>query len=428
MIRSIIKQDVVRNALTLITGTSVAQAIPIAIIPILTRLYTPEDFGLFALYIAIVSIFGVMATARYEVAIMLPEQDTDAANIAVLAAIIGIFLGLVLLVIVLLGRTQIANLLGNPDIAPWLFLAPVSVAVIGVYQSANGWATRRKYFANIVTSRVTESGTTAGMQLALAPIKLTGGLIVGSVFGKLVACWVLLRRIWENDKGLITGASKTRMLDNARQYSDFPKYSVGGAFFDTAAQQLPILFITRFFNPTTTGYFSLTFRVLSMPISLVSSAIGQVLFQRITELQRSNPEALRGYIFRVFVLLLVLVSPIVPILWFYGEPLFSLVFGDSWGPAGKMASVLGVAIVCRFSVSPLSGVLALKHNVKIGVAWQVLYFITMFSTLWVFRHHTIDELVLAFVIHEVALYSIYLFLIVYRCDVRGNSVLVREPK
>ena len=420
-LRAIFKKNIIRNALTLITGTSIAQAIPIAFVPVLTRLYSPEDFGLFALFIAIISILGVMATARYEVAIMLPERDTDAANIAVLAASIGLVLSLLIFIIVLLASEQIASLLGNSEIAPWLFLAPISVAVIGVYQSANAWATRRKYFNNITVSRITESGATASIQVTLSHFFLTGGLVIGSVLGKLLACGVLLRRICHRDRKLIMGANKILMLENAIKYSAFPKYSVVGAFFDTAAQQLPVLFISRFYNSTTTGHFSLTFRVLSLPITLVSSAIGQVLFQRITELQRNNPDALRGFILGVFALLLLLISPIIPVLWFYSGPLFSFVFGDQWAPAGQMASIMGVAIVVRFAVSPLSGVLALEHNVGVGVAWQVLYFVTMFGTFWLFHYHPIAELILAFVVHEVVLYSIYLFLIVLRCNVQGES-------
>jgi len=46
-----LKSEFAKNVLTLMTGTTIAQAIPIAISPILTRIYTPEDFGVFALNI-----------------------------------------------------------------------------------------------------------------------------------------------------------------------------------------------------------------------------------------------------------------------------------------------------------------------------------------------------------------------------------------
>ena len=96
------KSEFSRNVLTLMTGTTIAQAIPIAISPILTRIYTPEDFGLFAIFIAITSIFGSMANGRYELAIMLPTKDEDAINIFALGFIISTFISLVLLLLVVL--------------------------------------------------------------------------------------------------------------------------------------------------------------------------------------------------------------------------------------------------------------------------------------------------------------------------------------
>jgi O-antigen/teichoic acid export membrane protein len=83
------KSEFAKNVLTLMTGTTIAQAIPIAISPILTRIYTPEDFGVFALYMSLASIISVVATGRYELAIMLPKKDDDAINIVALSTLIS---------------------------------------------------------------------------------------------------------------------------------------------------------------------------------------------------------------------------------------------------------------------------------------------------------------------------------------------------
>ena len=121
-----------RNVFALMTGTTIAQAIPIAISPILTRIYTPEDFGVFALYMAIASILSVIATGRYELAIMLPKKDEDAINIAALSIIISFFVSFVSLLIVFVFNAQITNLLGNPEISNWLYFIPLTVLLTGV--------------------------------------------------------------------------------------------------------------------------------------------------------------------------------------------------------------------------------------------------------------------------------------------------------
>jgi len=100
------KSEFSRNVLTLMTGTTIAQAIPIAISPIVTRIYTPEDFGIFALFIAIITIFGSIANGRYELAIMLPKKDEDAINIFALGFIIISVMSLFLLILVVISYSN----------------------------------------------------------------------------------------------------------------------------------------------------------------------------------------------------------------------------------------------------------------------------------------------------------------------------------
>ena len=138
------KSEFTRNVLTLMTGTTIAQAIPIAISPILTRIYTPEDFGIFALYISIASILSLIATGRYELAIMLPTKDKDAVNIVALSLFISFFVSFIALLIVSIFNTQITSLLGNPDISSWLYFIPLTVLFTGIYQSFNYWSNRKK--------------------------------------------------------------------------------------------------------------------------------------------------------------------------------------------------------------------------------------------------------------------------------------------
>ena len=116
-----------RNVLTLMMGTTIAQAIPIAISPVLTRIYTPSDFGLFALFNSLIAVFGVIASGRYELAIMLPKKDEDAINIASLGILISTFFSVFLFFIILFFNDSICSLLNNTDIKPWLYFIPLVV-------------------------------------------------------------------------------------------------------------------------------------------------------------------------------------------------------------------------------------------------------------------------------------------------------------
>ena len=78
----ILNSEYIRNTLTLVSGNTLAQLIPLLAEPVLTRLFPPEDFGLLALFISISSLFAIVATGRYELAVMLPSKDEDAVNLS----------------------------------------------------------------------------------------------------------------------------------------------------------------------------------------------------------------------------------------------------------------------------------------------------------------------------------------------------------
>src|SRR5690625_747247 len=113
MLKKMLSSDANKNIIKLMTGATMAQAIPVAISPILTRLYTPEDFGVLALFVAIITIFGSIANARYELAIVLPKKEEDSINLVALCILIALSLSLILLFVIILFHSEILHLLGN---------------------------------------------------------------------------------------------------------------------------------------------------------------------------------------------------------------------------------------------------------------------------------------------------------------------------
>ncbi len=392
------------------TGTGIAQAIPIAIIPILTRMFSPEDFGLLALYAACVSILGVVATGRYEIAIMLPKDDEDARLLLQLSMLVALFFSFLISIPISIWNAQIARFLGNEDIAVWLYLVPVSVLFTGIYQALTYWNNRQKKFINTAVSRVNQSLFQGFSQTSLGFLQVSGGLICGQFVG-IVSGLIYLLKKDRNYKSLIRKSKINSIQKQGIKYHKFPTYGVWGALCDAGAVQMPVILLTKFYSNSVTGMFSLTFRVLNMPTSIISSAIAQVLFQKVVEISQTEPEKLNLYIIKMFLLLFIIYLPAVPVLFIWGESLFSIIFGNEWSQAGVYAGYLVIAVAVRFAVSPLSAVLGLEQNIKMGVLWQVLYLCTISVTLYFSSSLSIEEFLIAFVVHEVVLYLIYLFLI-----------------
>lgn len=176
------KNEFTKNVLMLMTGTTVAQALPIAISPILTRLYTPEDFGIAALYIAISTIIGSIATGRYELAVMLPEEDDEALNLVVLGLFIASILSVILFIVVIIFNQQICNLLNNEEISLWLYFIPLSVFFIGLFNVLRFYNNRIKQYKDLAKANVFKSVTSAIVRLSVVFIKPgPTGLISGQI-------------------------------------------------------------------------------------------------------------------------------------------------------------------------------------------------------------------------------------------------------
>lgn len=396
-----------KNVLTLMTGTTIAQAIPIAISPVLTRIYSPEEFGLAALFISIVSIIGAIVTMRYELAIVQPVEDEDAISLVFLSALIAVVISAVLFISSFAFTAQIAEFLGNKDIGYWLYWVPLAVMVMGFYRSLNYWHSRTKKFGVISNSKVSQGVTTVGTQVGFGTLMAYGGLIYGFILGFLVAFLVLLKNFKKDIKDSSLNYKKLSLLSNAKRYKKLPQYSTWGALADSASLQMPIFVITKFYEASFVGFFSVTFRVLNLPMSLISQALSQVLFQKIAQLHHVEPKKINSLITKLFLILFSMMIPFVGLIWIYGEDLFAFIFGEAWREAGSMASVLVLAVAIRFAVSPLSVVLALDQNIKLGVLWQFIYLVTITATLFIFSSWSIDAFLTAFVCHEITLYLLY---------------------
>lgn len=415
------KSDFKKNVLTLLTGTTIAQSIPIAISPILTRLYTPEEFGLFALFLAIVSILGVVATMRYEMAIVQPEKSEDAVNLVFLSAIISTAISLILFICIFIFNTEIKNSLGNSDIDTVLYWVPLSVLLIGLYKSFNYWHVRTKHFGMIAKSKVGKGASMASTQVGLGAMAITGGLVFGYLVGFFVAVLMLVRSSIADKDFSIKRFEKSRLLKNAKKYKKMPQYSTLGSLSNTISSQMPVLVISKVYEMGVTGFFSLTIRVLSVPMSLVSEALGQVLLQKLAEMHHTDPSKMRPLVIKIFLILTLIMVPFTVLIFIFGGDIFAFIFGEPWREAGAMASILIFSVAIRFAVSPLSMVLALEHNVRLGVLWQSIYLVTIATTLLVFSSSSIKTLITALAVHDVALYILYFFFIVRGAEITKHT-------
>lgn len=380
------KSEFSRNIITLMTGTTIAQAIPIAISPILTRMYTPEDFGIFALYISVASIISSMATGRYESAIMLPKEEDDAVNIVILSILISTFISFISLLIVFIFNYKITSLLGNPKISIFLYLIPLSVFLTGLYQSINYWINRQKRYKKLATNRILQSGTTSSSSLLLGYGSVGSiGLISGNILGLLISSYILGKNIYKEDSDFLKKINKIKLLEVAKRYIDFPKYDMPAILANTLAQQTPHILFNLFFNATVSGYYYLTQRILQVPIIFIGRAFLDVFKEVASKDFLKYGNAREIYLITFNKLVLIGFVPSV-FLYCFSTELFVFVFGDNWTIAGEYAQILTPMLFLRFVSSPLSFMFYIGEKQKLNLLMQTVLLIIILYSFFIFNN------------------------------------------
>ncbi|MEL7548347.1 oligosaccharide flippase family protein [Pseudomonas protegens] len=368
--RIIPKSSFARSVITLMTGTGLAQIVPIALSPILTRLYTPQDFGVFALYGSICAILAVLVTGKYELAIVVPKHDSEAINLVAVTIFLSLLISFFLLGVVLIWGGQIVSMLGHKEVQSWLYIMPFATLILGCYYALNFWANRRSRYKNMAVSRVVQSGASGAMQLAAGFSKIgLLGLILGQVAGQLLSMLFLARSLYRDERRLFRRISVKRMFYVARRHIGYPKYMVPGQIMSVGATEMPLLLLTVFFGAGVAGFYSLAQRVMAAPLSLVANAIGDVYRQKAAGQYASNGECLDIFLGSLKRLVLLAFLPMLPVLVF-GPWLFAFVFGDNWRAAGEIASLLSVLVFFQTLSSPLSSTVLLPGWLHLDSLWQ----------------------------------------------------------
>lgn len=365
------KNRFVKNVLTLMTGTTLAQAIPLLASLLLFRLYTPEEFGVFALYVSITSIITVMVTAQYESAIVLPEREEEAWNIAALCIVITTLFAGSCYVLIAMIQLFFSQMLSNIALSKWLWFIPVTVFFTGIYQTCSYWCNRKENYKLLGGSRALQSLLVAGSNIALGLMGVgEAGLVIGGIAGQACATVLLSWQIWKSENEKNKEVSWLTIREVAYRYRNFPKHMMGANFISVIHQQIPTFFIERMFSTTAVGYYSTAVRFISLPSTLISKAIGDVFRQKAAEQYRQTGEFRSLLLQTVKVTCLLAVIPYA-VLCLFSPDIFALAFGENWREAGTYAAVISIAAFFSFVITPIDKFSIVVQATRYAFSWQL---------------------------------------------------------
>ena len=409
----------IKNILTVMTGTALAAAVPIAVSPILTRLYTPNTFGLFGSFTAIVALLSIIATFRYEIAIMLPKNKKLANYVAQLAIAIAIFASSIFLLIFLFSIPYIHPYIKiNQNLNIIVILLIIALLINAILQSLAYLSNRYQIFKYLAKNRLIISTITAVSQLVLCQVAPELGLIFGYILGLTIGATLLLLKLHRLQ--LFNTIASPRVLKSiAFRYRKFPQYDILTTLMCTGSSQIPVLMLGMLFNPTISGYYYLTQRIIQTPINIISGSVLEVFKEKASRSIRVTGTATSVY----YKTLLMLATGSL----FFGLLIYLLIdeiivftFGPTWSEAGLYAKILLPAMMLRFISNPLGVMIYIKEKQQINLYMNTVLFIAIIATFFIAK--TPEHIIIGLSLSYSFIYLAQIF-ISYNLAKSGNTVL-----
>ena len=345
----------------LVGGTAFAQGLALIALPFITRLYSPAEFSIFAVYASILGILTVASCLRFEIAIPIPSEEKEAATLVVLALISNLIISILIGLVIWLFHTEIITLLKQPSFNQIIWLIPIGVFFSGIYTALQYWATRKKNFTTIATTRVIQSVSGVATQIILG---IWGAATLGLVFGQIIKVSAgigkLAKNFWLEANLYIKNITVKQLCMVFRKNDQFPKYSTLDSLANSAGAQLPIIIIAALALGSEAGFLMIAMQVMAVPIQLIGGAVSQVYLAHAPAAVEENTITqytitILENLFKYGVSSLIFIGLVSPVLAKY-------VFGQEWSDVGLLISWMIPWFAFQLIASPISMIMHIANK------------------------------------------------------------------
>lgn len=366
LLQRLTSNSIVVDVAKLVSGTLGGRLVLLLAMPVVTRLYSPEDFELLAVYTALVGTVAVASCLRFEVAIPLAENDYDAVHLLVLSLMSLAVLSALILFLALTMPHQVAKLFGSPGIGEYMWIVAFGVATTSSYSALQFWATRNLRFGSIAQTRIGQATTGAATMLGfgwlgLAPL----GLLLGNMLSLGAGGLSLAVQVMRRDRATLRAVTRRGLSATLSKYRRYAVFSTPEALANVAGVQLPIVMIAAMAKAEA-GQLFLAMQVMAVPMTLLGASVGQVYASRAQEEMRNG--TLYGFTLSMMrrLFLIGLIPMVAAAL--LAPPLFPFVFGADWARAGVIVAWIAPWMLLQLTVSPVSMSLHVTGHQHIGMA------------------------------------------------------------
>ena len=409
-----------RNVAILTTGTALAQTIPLLASPILTRIYTPTDFGLLALFMAVVQSVLPMVSGKYDIALVLPKDESRGEQLFGVAVLFAIVVSCALAVFLFVAHDWVIGVLDAGKLGWWIYLTPLVLFMSGIYGASNYFANRKKFYGLMAKAGFMQAAVTGVVTVGLG---LAGfgfvGLLLGNILALLVTTFYIIRSSAPHLFRTVFGNWKKKRVLMAK-YKDYPIFNGSTSLIGGITLSLPVFFIAHYFPESIIGYYAIVLRVANKPLSFLTTPISQVNLKKVVDLVNEGRNVTK-YIFKLALVLTSIVSVPTVLLVVFAPEIFSFVLSEQWHTAGVYCQIIIPAISVRFVVSTLSTTIGATNHNKFAAIWRVIALISTISMFaWFAPQGNIITLLYACLVNDVLLYLLF-FVFILRAAQKPNN-------
>lgn len=400
------RNTIIKNSLVLISGTVLAQIIPLIMQPVLKRIYTPEDFGVFEVYYRILSILAAVITFKYELGIVQQKNKKHAETLFIISLLNGFAITIFLSLIYFLFQENILIFFKIPEKFHYIFyILFLSAFLFALSTSANYLLLRNKQFKVITFSKIFRKISEGIIQAASFYKHLPVLLFTGDLLGNATYICNTVLHYKFSFKELKQNISLKRILVNYKKQFYLAKYNLIPNLLNAfVLSSLTFLTLSNF-AINTVGYLELALKILLIPSSMISVSVGQGLLQKIAA-NKNNNKPVKNDLLTIFIVLTIIAILFTLIIALFAEPAFKFIFGPEWINSAYYAKILVSYISVAFIFSPLGQVLIAFEKFKLNAIWQTARFVAIIS-LFTIKFTEIINLLIVFSVTNIFFYLIY---------------------
>lgn len=393
------------------SGSVIVSIIPILFSPVFSRLYSPANYGVYGIIIALATLVGIVAYSHIAQTIMLVREQEEAENSYHLAVYVSLMVCLAVFALILIFLLAGYVLDIHPlRFSPIFLFIPVISFLNGLNQIGSVLSNRNQLYKQLSVNRVLQVMVAALFQLYFGfTLKNEYGIVLSQVIGAFVGVLYFYYVMPAIRKPLHFNAATYRFV--MKEYNGLIRFSMPAEMINSFSNQLPVFFIGHFAGPSSVGLYNFSNRILSLPVQYATSSITEIFKQKATGLYNSTGNCRPLVVKTTRNLFFILIIPFALAMWLAPD-VFAFVFGERWRDAGHYARLIGVLFFFKSIFSPVSYVIFIAKKFRITFFMDILVVITsilsLFAGYFIFR--SIDMAILFYALNFALLYVLTFYL------------------